>query len=50
MANRNLDNSKKITHIVGANCHAGSLKTAALVPATQGSGDCKQVIAILFAL
>lgn len=35
MAYCNLDNSKKIMHLLGENCHASSSKIAALAPATQ---------------
>jgi hypothetical protein len=35
MANRNLHNSKKVTHLFGANYHEGSQKIAPRTPETQ---------------
>jgi hypothetical protein len=50
MANRNLDNSKEIRHLVGEKSHEGSSKIAPGSCKPSESGDCKQVFAILFAL
>jgi hypothetical protein len=50
MANRNLGNSKKVSHLVGANPHAISTKSAPGSCKSDGSGDRKQVFAIFFAL